>query len=117
MTTAPTNASAYERTTYVIGSRNSQLALIQTEEVKKLLEHFYPQLKFVIRTRETKGDKVLNVALSKIGDKGLFTEELEQGMKNGEIDFAVHSLKDLPTELPDVLYIIHTLSLVNLCQS
>lgn len=90
------------RTTFVIGSRKSQLALIQTEEVKKLLERSYPNFQFTIKTRETKGDKVLDVALSKIGDKGLFTEELEQGMKNGEIDFAVHSLKDLPTELPDV---------------
>jgi hydroxymethylbilane synthase len=91
------------RTTYFIGSRKSQLALIQTEEVKCLLERVYPHLQFSIKTRDTKGDKVLEIALSKIGDKGLFTEELEQGMKNGEIDFAVHSLKDLPTELPDGL--------------
>jgi hydroxymethylbilane synthase len=53
-----------------------------------------------VQTMETHGDKVLDVSLSKIGDKGLFTQELEDGMLQGDIDFAVHSLKDLPTRLP-----------------
>ena len=52
---------------------------------------------------ETQGDKILDVALSKIGDKGLFTQELEDDMLSGDIDFAVHSLKDLPTALPEGL--------------
>ncbi|KAL6046083.1 Porphobilinogen deaminase [Balamuthia mandrillaris] len=94
-----------ERKKFVIGSRTSQLALIQTNMVKDMLEKDYPDLEFVIETRKTKGDKILNVALSQIGDTRLFTKELEDGMLSGEIDFAVHSLKDLPTELPEGLVI------------
>jgi hydroxymethylbilane synthase len=91
-----------ERTKIIIGSRKSQLALVQSEYVKGLLEKAYPNLTFELLTMQTKGDIVLDVALSKIGDKGLFTEELENDMREGKIDFAVHSLKDLPTELPEV---------------
>jgi hydroxymethylbilane synthase len=89
-----------ERTTINIGSRRSKLALIQTNEVKRKLEALFPHLQFKIYEQDTKGDKILDVALSKIGDKGLFTQELEQGLHDGSIDFAVHSLKDLPTTLP-----------------
>jgi hydroxymethylbilane synthase len=92
-----------ERTKIIIGSRKSQLALVQSEYVKSLLEKAYPHLTFELLTMQTKGDIVLDVALSKIGDKGLFTEELENDMREGKIDFAVHSLKDLPTELPEGL--------------
>ncbi|HEY9817745.1 MAG TPA: hydroxymethylbilane synthase, partial [Candidatus Obscuribacterales bacterium] len=83
-----------------IGSRKSQLALVQTHWVRDQLQHHYPDRHFDISTMSTQGDKILDVALAKIGDKGLFTKELEVGMLNGDIDFAVHSLKDLPTNLP-----------------
>lgn len=83
-----------------IGSRKSQLALVQTHWVRDELQKQFPDLTFEVQTMDTQGDKVLDVSLSKIGDKGLFTQELEDGMLQGDIDFAVHSLKDLPTRLP-----------------
>jgi len=83
-----------------IGSRKSQLALVQTHWVRDELQKHFPHIVFEVMTMDTQGDKVLDVALAKIGDKGLFTQELETGMLNGETDFAVHSLKDLPTRLP-----------------
>lgn len=86
-----------------IGSRSSQLALVQTHWVQAELQKAYPDRTFEIHTMATQGDKILDVALAKIGDKGLFTKELEVGMLQQEIDFAVHSLKDLPTNLPDSL--------------
>ena len=86
-----------------IGSRKSQLALVQTYWVKEELEKHFPHIKFEVETMSTQGDKILDVALAKIGDKGLFTKELEVGMLNHQTDFAVHSLKDLPTNLPEGL--------------
>jgi hydroxymethylbilane synthase len=86
-----------------IGSRKSQLALVQTYWVQEQLQKSYPDINFEVHTMSTQGDKILDVALAKIGDKGLFTKELELGMINQEIDFAVHSLKDLPTNLPEGL--------------
>ncbi|MGB3137579.1 MAG: hydroxymethylbilane synthase, partial [Nodosilinea sp.] len=86
-----------------IVSRKSQLALIQTHWVRDELQRHFPDLAFEIVTMETQGDKVLDVSLSKIGDKGLFTQELEDTMLRGDSDFAVHSLKDLPTRLPEGL--------------
>lgn len=83
-----------------IGSRKSQLALVQTYWVQAQLQKSFPDITFEVHTMSTQGDKILDVALAKIGDKGLFTKELELGMINKEIDFAVHSLKDLPTNLP-----------------
>lgn len=85
----------------IIGTRGSNLALIQANTVKSLLEGLYPEMDVSLKIYKTKGDKVLDSALSKIGDKGLFTRELEVGLYNGEIHMAVHSLKDLPTELPE----------------
>jgi hydroxymethylbilane synthase len=90
-------------TTIRIGSRKSQLALIQTHWVKQQLSLKFPNIQFEVHTMSTKGDKILDVPLAKIGDKALFTKELETGMMNREIDFAVHSLKDLPTRLPEGL--------------
>ena len=90
-------------TTIRIGSRKSQLALIQTYWVKEELSKKFPNIKFEVHTMSTKGDKILDVPLAKIGDKALFTKELELGMMQKEIDFAVHSLKDLPTRLPEGL--------------
>ncbi|MBE9129221.1 MULTISPECIES: hydroxymethylbilane synthase [unclassified Coleofasciculus] len=86
-----------------IGSRKSQLALVQTYWVQERLQKHFPNRQFEVQTMSTHGDKILDVALSKIGDKGLFTKELELGMIQNEIDFAVHSLKDLPTNLPEGL--------------
>ena len=86
-----------------IGSRKSQLALVQTYWVQEQLQKSFPEMSFEVHTMSTHGDKILDVALAKIGDKGLFTKELEVGMLNQEIDFAVHSLKDLPTRLPEGL--------------
>ena len=86
-----------------IGSRKSQLALVQTYWVQEQLQKRFPDIIFEVHTMSTQGDKILDVALAKIGDKGLFTKELEVGMLNQEIDFAVHSLKDLPTHLPEGL--------------
>lgn len=86
-----------------IGSRKSQLALVQTYWVQEQLQKSFPERTFEVHTMSTQGDKILDVALAKIGDKGLFTKELEVGMLSHEIDFAVHSLKDLPTQLPEGL--------------
>ncbi|MEC4982496.1 MAG: hydroxymethylbilane synthase [Oscillatoria sp. PMC 1068.18] len=86
-----------------IGSRKSQLALVQTHWVQEQLQKHFPDRQFEVETMSTQGDKILDVALSKIGDKGLFTKELEVGILNKQVDFAVHSLKDLPTKLPEGL--------------
>lgn len=86
-----------------IASRKSQLALVQTYWVQEQLQKHFPDRTFEVHTMSTQGDKILDVALAKIGDKGLFTKELELGMINQETDFAVHSLKDLPTRLPEGL--------------
>lgn len=86
--------------TVVIGTRDSKLAIWQTSWVRDLLESFYPDIEFQLLPMKTKGDRILDVPLPKIGDKGLFTMELEQALLSGEIDMAVHSLKDLPTQLP-----------------
>lgn len=85
---------------FTIGSRGSDLALWQTRFTKTLLEKHFPGTAFEIRIIKTKGDAVLDTALSKIGDKGLFTKEIEHALINKEIDLAVHSLKDLPTTQP-----------------
>ncbi|HHW42334.1 hydroxymethylbilane synthase [Desulfofundulus thermobenzoicus] len=89
----------------VIGTRDSQLAMWQARWVLNQLERRYPGQPFVLRGMKTKGDHVLDVALAKIGDKGLFTKELEIALDRGEIDLAVHSMKDLPTRLPEGLAI------------
>jgi hydroxymethylbilane synthase len=86
-----------------IGTRGSQLALYQANKVKNELEQKFPEQPFVIEIIKTKGDIILDVALSKIGDKGLFTKEIEIALLEGKVDLAVHSLKDLPTVLPEEL--------------
>jgi hydroxymethylbilane synthase len=91
-----------------IGSRDSKLALVQSFWVRDRLLAEYPDLKIEILEIKTQGDKILDTALSKIGDKGLFTKELENELLLGNIDLAVHSMKDLPTRLPEGLEIIAT---------
>ena len=83
-----------------IASRRSKLAMVQTLWVKEQLETNIPNLEVSVEAMATQGDKILDVALAKIGDKGLFTKELEAQMLIGHADIAVHSLKDLPTNLP-----------------
>jgi hydroxymethylbilane synthase len=83
-----------------IGTRGSKLALYQAYRVKEELEEHFKHITFEIVIIKTKGDIILDVPLSKIGDKGLFTKELEIALFNNEIDLAVHSLKDLPTVFP-----------------
>jgi len=84
----------------IIGSRGSELALWQSNWVKAKLERFSPKTKVDLVIIKTTGDTILNSPLSKIGDKGLFTKELEIALLNNEIDIAVHSLKDVPTQIP-----------------
>lgn len=86
-----------------IGTRGSQLALYQAYKVKDTLSAAIPSLQVEISIIHTKGDKILDVALSKIGDKGLFTKEIEVALLDKSVDIAVHSCKDLPTKLPDGL--------------
>lgn len=88
-----------------VGSRDSVLAMWQTRFVIEQLQQVTDAYEFEIVSLKTKGDKILDVSLAKIGDKGLFTKELEVGLLQGEIDFAVHSMKDMPTVLPEGLQI------------
>lgn len=87
----------------VIATRRSQLALWQSEYVKSLLQEHYPDMEIQLQEFVTKGDKILDVPLAKIGGKGLFTKELENAMLEGSAHLAVHSLKDVPTEFEDGL--------------
>lgn len=89
-----------EQKKIIIGTRKSELALWQAFYIKREIEKKFKSIKVEIKKISTKGDKILDVALSKIGDKGLFTKEIEVELLNGTIDIAVHSLKDLPTILP-----------------
>ncbi len=86
-----------------LGTRKSNLAMVQTHWVQDALQQQFPDYEFEIVSMKTQGDKIQDVSLSKIGDKGLFTKELELGLLNNDVDLAVHSLKDLPTQLPDNL--------------
>jgi hydroxymethylbilane synthase len=87
----------------VIATRGSALALWQARHVAAALERAHPGLKAELNIISTRGDRVLDVAISKIGDKGIFTAELEAALRDGSADIAVHSMKDLPTELPEGL--------------
>jgi len=87
----------------VIGTRGSLLARTQSEWVAAQMRAQWPDCEVVIEHISTRGDKIRDVPLAQIGGKGLFTKELEIALLDGRIDLAVHSLKDLPTELPDGL--------------
>jgi len=94
---------------WVVGSRQSALALTQTNQVLDALKelgrrHGMP-CEFEVRKIVTKGDRILDVTLSKVGGKGLFVKEIEQALLDKEIDFAVHSMKDMPAALPEGLMI------------
>lgn len=91
----------------IIGTRGSQLALWQTNWVKAEIEKRHPGIEVGVQVISTKGDRVLDVSLPKLGEqgKGLFTKELEDAIFERRVDLAVHSLKDLPTELPSGLHL------------
>ena len=91
--------------TVKIGSRDSALAMWQTKHVISELEKVTSEYTFEIVPLKTKGDKILDVSLAKVGDKGLFTKELEAAMLDKTTDLAVHSMKDVPTNLVDGLII------------
>jgi len=86
-----------------IGSRGSDLALWQARWVESEVRTIAPECRISLEVIRTKGDRILDSPLSAIGDRGLFTREIEEALLDGRIDCAVHSLKDLPTELPDGL--------------
>jgi hydroxymethylbilane synthase len=86
-----------------IGTRASQLALWQANWVKSELEKRYPDMEVILTKIKTMGDRILDVPLAQVGGKGLFVKEIEEAMLRGEIDIAVHSMKDVPTEFPEGL--------------
>ncbi|MGB9851841.1 MAG: hydroxymethylbilane synthase [Candidatus Kapaibacteriota bacterium] len=88
-----------------VGTRGSKLAIVQTNFVLRRLQQFFPELIFELIIIKTTGDKFLEKDFSQIEGKGIFTKEIEESLLRGDIDIAVHSLKDLPTELPEGLII------------
>ena len=86
-----------------IGTRQSLLALWQSNHIAACLRKQYPECEVVLKKIVTKGDRILDVPLAQIGGKGLFTKEIEEDLLSGEVDLAVHSLKDMPTVLPEGL--------------
>ena len=94
------------RSHLVIGTRGSQLALWQAEWVKSQILRVAPDLEVSLTRIQTSGDKIQDVPLAKIGGKGLFVKEIEEALLNGSIDLAVHSMKDMPSVLPDGLQIV-----------
>ena len=101
----------------VIGTRGSKLALWQAEHIAGRIRERYPAIEVTLKKIVTTGDKILDVPLAKIGGKGLFTKELENAMLSGEIDLAVHSLKDMPTELPEGLMLAAITTRADACDA
>jgi len=94
------------RSTLIIGTRGSQLALWQAEWVQGQLKQMAPDLSVVLKRIQTSGDKIQDVPLAKVGGKGLFVKEIEEALLRKDIDLAVHSMKDLPAVLPSGLQIM-----------
>lgn len=86
-----------------VGTRGSQLALAQTRGIVATLKERLPDIEIEIEIIKTTGDLVTDVPLSRVGDRGLFIKEIENALLDGSVDFAVHSMKDLPSSLPDGL--------------
>lgn len=97
--------SSYSRSSLVIATRKSKLALWQAEFIQQALSDRYPQLNVTLLPMTTEGDERLDVSLAKIGGKGLFVKELETALLSGKADLAVHSIKDMPAQLPQNLII------------
>ncbi len=94
------------RASLVIGTRGSQLALWQAEWIQARLQEVAPSVSIRLERIRTSGDKILDVPLAKIGGKGLFVKEIEEALSRGDIDLAVHSMKDVPSVLPEGLAIV-----------
>ena len=94
------------RSTLILGTRGSKLAVHQSQWVQARLQELAPGLTISLQRIQTSGDKILDVPLAKIGGKGLFVKEIEDALLSKEIDLAVHSMKDVPTALPDGLDIL-----------
>ena len=92
----------------VVGTRGSNLALVQTNWVVEQLKKNNPNIEFEIKIIKTKGDLIKDLPLDKIGDKGLFVKEIEKSLLDREIDMAVHSMKDMPSYLPEGLKFAHS---------
>ena len=93
------------KTLITIGTRGSRLALWQANWVKSAIVKHHPSLSIKLDIIKTKGDKILDVPLAKVGGKGLFVKEIEEALLNGRIDLAVHSMKDMPAQIPEGLCI------------
>lgn len=98
--------AGHERSTVILGTRGSKLAMRQSEWVRAQLHTLAPHVTVTLQRIQTSGDKILDVPLAQIGGKGLFVKEIEEALLSGEIDLAVHSMKDVPTELPEGLAIL-----------
>jgi len=90
---------------WIIGSRGSKLALWQSNHIAEQIKQHYPEMEIEIQVIKTQGDKILDVPLAQVGGKGLFVKELEEALLSETIDLAVHSMKDVPTDLPTGLVI------------
>lgn len=101
--TPPATPSALPIDTLTIATRESPLAMWQAEYIQARLQQLYPALNVVLLPMTSRGDKILDVSLSKVGGKGLFVKELEHALLNGDADIAVHSMKDVPMEFPEGL--------------
>ena len=91
-----------------IGTRQSKLALWQANWTKSALEDLYPGIEVELVKITTKGDRILDAPLAKVGGKGLFVKEIEEALLEGRVDLAVHSMKDMPAEIPEGLIIAVT---------
>ncbi|GJL68491.1 MAG: porphobilinogen deaminase [Nitrospirales bacterium] len=94
------------RSTLIVGTRGSQLAIWQAEWVQRQLKALAPDISVILKRIQTSGDKIQDVPLAKIGGKGLFVKEIEEALLRQDIDLAVHSMKDVPSELPEGLEIV-----------
>lgn len=94
------------RSTLIVGTRGSQLAIWQAEWVQRQLKAIAPDISVILKRIQTSGDKIQDVPLAKIGGKGLFVKEIEEALLRRDIDLAVHSMKDVPSELPEGLEIV-----------
>jgi len=92
----------------VIGTRGSKLALWQSNYIKSLIEERYDNIRVELKIIKTQGDKILDTPLAKIGGKGLFVKEIENALLDGSADIAVHSMKDVPMDLPEGLTLFAT---------
>lgn len=89
-----------------VGSRESRLAIAQTEEILTEVRRYHPEMRFELVTMKTTGDRILDRNLDQIGGKGLFVKELDKALLEGRVDLTIHSLKDLPMEQEDGLPLI-----------